>query len=232
VKKRVGVDFVARDTPVMEAPPVSTFHSMPAWLGTAATGAIIAALGYVARLFVETWREYRQTKNLRFAALVKLHSLLQVSRVSFEIQNEHAIRLVEQITNRCPQLAREGYEDTLAAAFGEMNPEERELHAIVRCISVNSLKPTNDNLLEWLQSDTYFKAQYSKKGLPGICALKLSHLEAHLLLWRSKYEVWIPNHPEHALVYLVDEKAHGLGFPENLDKTVEQMVRTRAVSGG
>src|SRR6476620_802947 len=122
----------------MEAPPVSTFQSMPAWLGTAAIGAIIAAVGYVGRLFVETWREYRQTKNLRFAALVTLHSLLKVSRVSFEIQNGNAVRLVGQITNRRPQLAREGYEDTLTAAFAEMTPEERELHAIIRGISVNS----------------------------------------------------------------------------------------------
>ena len=33
------------------------------------------------------------------------------------------------------------------------------------------------------------------------------------MLWHAKYEAWIPNHPEHALVYMADEKHHGLGFP-------------------
>jgi hypothetical protein len=44
-------------------------------------------------------------------------------------------------------------------------------------------------------------------------AEELFALEIHLTLWHAKFESWIPGHPEHALVYLDDEKAHGLGFP-------------------
>jgi hypothetical protein len=45
----------------------------------------------------------------------------------------------------------------------------------------------------------------------------LNQLDAHLVLWLAKYESWIPNRPDHALVYLADEQLHGLGFPQGLD---------------
>jgi hypothetical protein len=36
---------------------------------------------------------------------------------------------------------------------------------------------------------------------------------------------WIQDHPEHALVYLADEKKHGPGFPEGLDESVSEAVK-------
>jgi len=50
-------------------------------------------------------------------------------------------------------------------------------------------------------------------------------LQAHLLLWLAKYEIWIPASPEHALVYLADEKEHGVGFPRGLDELVDATLK-------
>jgi hypothetical protein len=57
-------------------------------------------------------------------------------------------------------------------------------------------------------------------------ASELRTLESHLRLWEAKYQEWIPEHPEHALVYLADEEAHGIGFPKNIDTLVDELLKT------
>ena len=57
-------------------------------------GAVIAALGYVAKMILEWWAEVREARRARRARLVALRALLQASKASFEIQNDHAQRLL------------------------------------------------------------------------------------------------------------------------------------------
>jgi len=45
-------------------------------------------------------------------------------------------------------------------------------------------------------------------------------LQTHLILWNAKYDIWITDHPERALVHMVDEQAHGIGFPSGIDEAV------------
>jgi hypothetical protein len=92
-------------------------------------------------------------------------------------------------------------------------------------MTVNSLWPTNSAMLDWLASDTYFKTQPHKPGLHGQLAQGLTQLEAHLQLWKAKYLAWIPDHPEHGLVYMADEGMHGLSFPGAIDGLVDRVVK-------
>ncbi len=55
-------------------------------------------------------------------------------------------------------------------------------------------------------------------------AALLIELHAHLLLWRCKYDAWIPTDSKHALVYLADEAAHGVGFPQGLDELIRDVM--------
>lgn len=71
----------------------------------------------------------------------------------------------------------------------------------------------NDKLLDWLRSDEHFRGLSSSDHRYGELAVYLPRLEVHLLLWRAKYEQWIPTSPDHCLVYLADEESHGVGFP-------------------
>jgi hypothetical protein len=80
----------------------------------------------------------------------------------------------------------------------------------------------------WLKNDTYFKAQKQTNSNLGILAEKLAQVEIHLLLWEAKYQLWIPDHPEHALVYLADEKEHGIGFPKGIDEVLSKICKTSA----
>ena len=75
------------------------------------------------------------------------------------------------------------------------------------------MRSINLAVSEWLKSDVLFKTGVVESQRNRRLAESLFALEIHLLLWHAKYEAWIPNHPEHALVYMVDEKQHGLGFP-------------------
>jgi hypothetical protein len=197
---------------------------LPEWLGAALIGAILAALGYVAKSGIELWSAARQRSDERRAALVELYSLLRAAGVTFKIQNQHARNLAEMVTRNHSAETRDarGFEETMTKGYPHFNAEEKELHGLIRSMTTTVLRPTNLALLEWLRTDTFHKAQPAGKhhGL----SIYLSQLEAHLILWQAKYEAWIPEHPEHALVYLDDEKAHGLGFPNGIDEVVASVT--------
>ena len=116
----------------------------------------------------------------------------------------------------------------MTAAFPKFTADERELHSIIRSITIHGIRPVNQALLDWVRKDATFKGMVHKPGFSGELARKLSELEAHLLLWHAKYEAWIPEQATHALVYLADEKAHGLGFPEGLDELVHHALGKRS----
>jgi len=69
-------------------------------------------------------------------------------------------------------------------------------------MTVHTFRPLNQSVLEWLRGDRYFRAVSPSDRRLGGLALFLAQLEAHLVLWVAKYEAWIPQHPEHALVFL------------------------------
>jgi len=213
---------------------MQAYMQIPEWLGAAVMTGLLAAIGYIAKMLLEWLANARAARAARFARLVELQSLLRAARVSFLIQNEHAQGLQAMINQHHsnPLLPEQGYEHLFAEAYPKLIHDEKELHGLIRSITINSLHPTNQSLQEWLKKDTYFKAQWHRKGVGRELAAKLSELDAHLILWQAKYEAWIPNHEEHALVYLADEERHGVGFPQGLDKIVDNAFEDRSLFSG
>jgi hypothetical protein len=149
-----------------------------------------------------------------------------VTRVSLAIQNEHAVRLLALLRQRKPQLDFSGgFESVFSEEFDTFTAEEKELHSVIRGITIHSLRPANSELGSWLRQDSYFKGQPAGHTLRGRLAAALGNLETHLLLWESKYQVWISENQKHSLVYLADEKNHGTGFPSDIDSLVEESLR-------
>lgn len=221
--RAIGLEIAPRGKHI--EPPMNELVGLPEWLGTAAIGAIIAALGYLAKTAIELITAARREQRERRAALVRLGSLLRATGVAFEIQNDLAQRLLAAIEKNHPDVSTEGgYERAISRAYPRLSEDELELHAMVRGYTINALKPTNEKILEWVREDTFFKSRQGKGKLEDELAQKLSHLEAHLLLWLAKYEAWIPNDKHHSLVYLADEQRHGLGFPTSIDHTVAQVL--------
>jgi hypothetical protein len=210
-------------------PEIIQVTQISEWLGAALIGGIIAAIGYVAKQILDWLSALLKARNMRLGRLAELLSLLRASGVAFDIQCDLRDRLDAMILRNHPdlKLTEEGYEAELSKAYSELKPEELEFHKIIRSITENTLWPVNQSLMQWLKDDTYFKGQWYKKGIRGDLAKNLGDLEAHLLLWESKYKVWMPNNPEHALVYLYDEKEHGLGFPKGIEQVVENALKGR-----
>jgi hypothetical protein len=201
-------------------------NQIPPWLGTALVGAVLAALGYVGKLISDSLSAFRDARNERRARLVELHCLLKAGRTSYMIQHELRSRLDALIAKNQPKISSDGgIERRFTAAYKKFSPAEKQLHSLIQSITVHSLKPTNEAMAKWLKNDNYFRAQRLDNSLQGRLAKQLFDLEAHLLLWSAKYEAWIPNHPEHALVYLADEERHGVGFPKGIDAVVEDAIR-------
>jgi ribosomal protein L17 len=203
-------------------------QSVPEWFGTAAIGAVIAALGYLAKTVIRIVTTAQRAQRERRAALVRLGALLRASHVAFIIQNELAQRLLRSLETKYTGMDTEGgYERAFSRAYDRLSDEDRELHAVIRGYTTSALRPTNEKLLEWLRADTDFKVRMGKGGIEEKLAQELAQLEAHLLLWLAKYDAWIPNQPQHALVYLADEERHGLGFPSSIDQTVKRVLARR-----
>jgi hypothetical protein len=201
-------------------------QQMPAWLGTAVLGAILAALGYVAKLLIESWTRYRDRQRERRSQLVELHSLLNVTRASFAIQNEHVNRLLALLRVRKSSLDDSGgFERAFSNEYETFTTEEKELHSIIRGLTIHALRPANSDIRSWLRHDTFFKGQPTGSSSKGRLAVELGKLESHLRMWEAKYQVWIPGHPEHSLVYLADEQKHGIGFPGNIDSLVDETLK-------
>jgi hypothetical protein len=194
---------------------MTDLNTVPEWVGTGLLAALLAVLGYIAKQLADWVTGLRTAERARRARLAELLALVRAGDVAFQIQGENRDRLVRLIQARNPSLLEhaEGFDHALAIAYPAMSPEERDLHAIIRAITVHTLRPLNDGILAWLKVDTDFRVRPPGQSARAQLARYLTDLEVHLLLWRAKFEAWIPDHPERALVYLADEKRHGIGFP-------------------
>jgi hypothetical protein len=205
---------------------------IPEWLGKAVVGAVIAALGYVSKLIFELVQSWKRNRAEEVTRLLSLASLLKSSRSVFGSQRQLVVRLTRLIDERLPTFAQsgQGYEKQLTEAFPLLTKEELEIHGLIRSFTEHGLRPLNASMSEWLDSDIVYRNSRNTGTPRGQLAAMLNQLDAHLRLWHAKYAAWIPNYPEHALVYLADEEAHGLAFPHGLDAMVENVLETMGTS--
>ena len=191
--------------------------SEPFWAAPALLAAFIAALGFVGKTTAELILQVRETARDRRSRLTELYALLRAGDAAYAAQRRLVKRLAAQLRSRLPETSAlpAGVDRLLAETYAVMNEEERQLHTLIRAITVHTFRPLNQSLLEWLRTDRYFRATPPAHRHLGKLAVFLAQLEAHLVLWVAKYEAWISDQPEHALVFLADEEEHGVGFPKN-----------------
>jgi hypothetical protein len=198
------------------------------WLAPAVIGAVVAALGYVSKLVIGLWTQHKVARAERRAELLHLRSLLRAGRAVFETQHSQAAQLLGMLIERLPEetaSARSaGREGTFSALYPKMNPEERELHSIIRSATEYGMQGINKELLDWVRADRTYRVVKHPRGSRRALAVALDDMEAHLLMWQAKYQAWIPNKPHHALVYMGDAQKHGPVFPQNLSELVEELV--------
>lgn len=191
--------------------------SEPFWAAPALLAAFIAALGFVGKTTAELILQVRATARDRRSRLTELYALLRAGDAAYAAQRRLVKRLATQLRSRLPETSAlpSGVDRLFAETYAVMNEEERRLHTLIRAITVHTFRPLNQSLLDWLRTDRYFRATPPLHRHLGKLAVFLAQLEAHLVLWVAKYEAWISDQPEHALVFLADEEEHGVGFPKN-----------------
>jgi hypothetical protein len=122
--------------------------------GTTGLAVAFAACGYVAKTFIDLFIRREQKKRERFARLLKLSSLLDASWTAFENQNVHRNRLNRLIEqnhpDKIPQGRDAGYEEVFSAVYPYFTPEEKNLHGLIRGITIYGLRPVNLALSRWL----------------------------------------------------------------------------------
>lgn len=211
-----------------------TLQQFPSWLGTAIFGAAVAIFGFVAKQGLSWLGEIRADHRAQRARLIDLWSLLRASGAVFLTQRAQADNLANAIVSRLgPQaLHRDGLDATFSAEYSRMTPPERALHDIIRSTTIHAMRPLNEAILSWLTTDTTFRTSHNHRrfGRRALAAA-LGELETHLRIWCAKYSVWIPDHPDHALVYLADEMQHGPGFPPDLEAQVARVLGFKDLQG-
>lgn len=199
---------------------MSFLAEMPEWFGEAVIGAIFAALGFLSKSAIDWWKEKRSEKSTLHKRLREMASLLVESKNLFLTQNELARRLLNslQVNNNVDLSKCDGFEDAFSLIGDNFTQEEKDLHSMIRGITKNSLRRVNLSMSKWLNEDLAFKTGKSPLKKPQNLADYLVQLERHLNLWHDKYKVWIPDKPQHALVYVGDEKGHGIPFPKGIEE--------------
>lgn len=201
----------------------------PTWVDKAVLAGLLAAVGYVGNLSIQSIGKWRETRATQRASLLKLAALLKTMAAAYAIQVKHRDALHAALNARLPGLSCcDGYEAMFSSLFERFNASEKETHAIIRGISVHALRPLNDAVFQWLDDDVFYR---SRRRTTAQCELAgaLDQLAIHLSLWRAKYEIWIPDQPSHALVYLADEKLHGIGFPTGIESLIAVVLHRRRV---
>ncbi len=211
----IGCQGTACASPSQGAQDMEWIKNIPEWVGVAILGAVFAIAGYIGKSTVDWWQEKQKERAATVAQLQTMQSLLSASRAIFDLQQiqlERLMTLLEKSHSK-EYHGSNGYEEIISRCYATMNEQEKELHGIIRAYTEHSLRKVNHTMSDWLKADTTFKTGNVPSVRRRELASELIALEIHLLLWQAKFESWVPRHLEHALVYMADEKAHGLGFP-------------------
>jgi hypothetical protein len=121
----------------------------PEWLRTPLLAALLAALGYVAKLLIEEFTKWRLRRDERQSKLVALQSLLLASRRVYEIQNDLIRKLYGEIRlSGTGKLSEEtaSYDEFLATAYPEMQEPHKRMHGLIR--ATTAVRPLNLAILD------------------------------------------------------------------------------------
>ncbi|HEV2855275.1 MAG TPA: hypothetical protein VHC97_20945 [Thermoanaerobaculia bacterium] len=198
------------------------------WLNEAIVGAVFALLGYVGRALHEHLKIRREAKKNVADELQKLSVLLEESDALFKDQNFKARRLLtlleRRLADRVP--SNLGFDEAFFRMYEQLNDDEKELHSLIRSITVTSLVRVNSDMSEWLRRNAAIRQGTASDPKYQRLVEELSNLQFHLNLWHAKYAVHM-NDPKRCLVYLADEKQQGTRFPPELEPALAAVLGSR-----
>ncbi len=207
---------------------MALFTEIPDWLGAAIIGAIFAAVGYLARELIERRKVNQAIVAENISNLKSLLRLLGIQKRVYDLQCEQRNELVSHLEEQFPEevVKYAGFEEKFEYLYDKMNLRDREIHLVIRSYTKGSLLPLNKKIQEIAQNINVNLLKVNPEEKEKLKVL-LEDLDLHLTLWLAKYEDWIPDNPKHSLVYLVDEKEHGVGFPKGIEDVISKTLEKK-----
>lgn len=195
------------------------------WLRSAIVAAISGVAGFFGKALYDHIKAGRQAKQDSKSEMQKLSVLLKESGSLFRDQNYKARRLMQKLEARLGDQvpAKLGFDETFYRLYSQMEPDERELHSLIRSTTINSLRRVNSGMDEWLRRNFDFRRSDVASQDRNQLAEELSALELHLNQWHDKFDAHMKDE-RRCLVYLDDEKKQGAGFPRNLEPVLARVL--------
>jgi hypothetical protein len=176
---------------------------------SAAVAVVSAVAGVVATQMFNARNEERKRRRSELENFWRpLNDAIANSSLSFDLQTTLRDRLIADLKERgtWPQDVTL-IPEALAAAYPNMNDDQRDAHAYLRAITFGWMRDANDRIVQLLQ-------QYPQ------CSFQLSgtrDLRQHLMLWLTKAKREEPK-PEVCLVYVGVKE--GVPFPIGAEREV------------
>lgn len=199
---------------------------IPDWLRDALIATIAAMGGFFGK---EAWDVFKRRRRAHADSLSALHHfkhLLEDSKSVFRSQNYLARRLMSRLKQRLGDEIEPGlgFDETFHRWYDRMDEEERELQALIRSTTLNSMHSLNLSLREWARQHREMRSRSSASIQHSNLAEDLRELELHLNQWFDKYDAFIPDDEKRSLVYLADEKRQGNRFPQRLETSLQELI--------
>jgi hypothetical protein len=201
--------------------------------GAVAT-AVLGVIGFlINRLILVPRSRRRDAEMQRVRALHELKSLLAVSLDTFQNQNFKARMLLSSIEQRHPDIVTYGpsgrslgFDEVFFSSYDVLSRDEMELFQLIRGTTLTTMHDTNSKMLKWIEDNPEFVIVAQPNKPRRKLREKLEELRTHLNQWFDKYAIWIPNNEKRSLVYLADEKDHGIAFPNDMEGSIDEALYT------
>src|SRR5205823_2946483 len=119
---------------------------------------MIGVAGYFGKALHDQIKAKRKAKRSSKSEMEKLSALLVESGSLFRDQNYKARRLMKRLEDRLgDEVPGElGFDETFYRLYSRLEPEEREIHSLIRSTTINSLRRVNSSMSEWLRRNPGF----------------------------------------------------------------------------
>lgn len=204
------------------------YDQIPGWVITGVASGFTAMAGLAAKFCWDWLMEKRELRHTRVTKLEKFSAMLAEGKQLYAMQNKLADSLARTILTRTKaEGAAPNNEALFSSNYTTLTESELETHAMIRAITLNSLKRIVGEVLAWIDENPEFKNNSIfalKKNVGAELAKKIISLELHLNLWEDKFSVWIPDHEKHALVSIGEDVITGTPYPVDVQATIAEAI--------
>jgi hypothetical protein len=183
-------------------------------------------LGYAGKTLTEYYRERRAARTDRGRALKRLAALIDESASVRRTQRYLANQLFLSIKANHPSIVAGtfGYDEPFRAAYDSLTESEKEVHTLLRSMTMNSALRLHEALREWMDKNTDIIHDLPTAKSSDRLREELEVLKEYLNDWLARYHARVADDKTRADVFLRDGQTSPTLFPRNLASSVVNVI--------